>query len=136
MKKFILSFTILFVLTGFSTPAGKGIDFFKGSWKEALAESKKTGKPVFIDVYATWCGPCKKLQSSFKNKEAGEYFNKNFINVRVNGETAAGNELMSRYAVNSYPTLLILDANGKQLARATGYMKPYILVNFGRRVIP
>ncbi len=129
---------MLFVLlTGFSTtPAVRGIDFYKGSWKQALAESKRTGKPVFVDVYATWCGPCKKLKASFRDKQVGEYYNRNFINVRVDGETSDGAELMHRYGVRSYPTLLILDGNGRQLARTSGFMKPHILINFGRRVIP
>ncbi|HEX9980993.1 MAG TPA: thioredoxin family protein [Flavobacterium sp.] len=131
---------LFFLLTPFATvketTAGKGIDFFEGTFKEALAEAKKSGKPVFIDFYATWCGPCKKLKKTFRDKAVGDYFNKNFINISVDGETAEGARLLNQFRVNSYPTLLIVNADGKQLTKSTGYLEPYILINFGRRIVP
>jgi thiol:disulfide interchange protein len=145
MKKCI---TLLFVyclgslFLSFTVPtkevkAAKGIDFFKGTFQEALALAEKEQKHVFVDVYATWCGPCKQLKrTTFKDKEVGEYFNKNFINIAIDGETEEGDKILSRYNIRSYPTLLILDAKGRVLTRQTGFMKPYILINFGRRVVP
>jgi len=131
---------LLIGLCGFvdhDAPHGSGIQFFKGSFKEALAQSKIQKKPVFVDVYAKWCGPCKKLKKrTFKDEEVGNYFNKNFINVTVDGETAEGAQLLERYAIRSYPTLLIVDNQGNVKTRASGYMEPYILINFGRRIIP
>ena len=50
-----------------------GIRFFEGSWAEALAESKKTGKPIFMDCYTVWCVPCKKLAKEvFTKPEIGD----------------------------------------------------------------
>ncbi|MEZ4839047.1 MAG: hypothetical protein R2782_07815 [Flavobacterium sp.] len=66
----------------------------------------------------------------------GAYFNKNFINIAIDGETEEGDKILNRYDIRSYPTLLILDTKGHVLARQTGFMKPYILINFGRRVVP
>ena len=63
----------------------QGIEFFHGTWKEALDESSKQGKAIFVDAYAKWCGPCKRMAATtFKDNEVGEYFNKNFINVKMN----------------------------------------------------
>jgi thiol:disulfide interchange protein len=140
MKKtaiFILLMT-LWVTVGFKDAGGgKGIQFFKGTMAEALTKAKEQQKPIFIDVYATWCGPCKELKrSTFKDKEVGEYFNKNFINIAVDGDTKEGIKVLQDYDVRSYPTLLIIDSGAKQLAKAEGFMKPHILVNFGRRVVP
>ncbi|MGK4568218.1 thioredoxin family protein [Flavobacterium sp. 3HN19-14] len=118
-------------------PSGSGITFFKGTYSQALAASAKTKKPLFVDVYATWCGPCKQLKrESFKDKAVGEYFNKNFVCFSIDGETEEGRILRKVYNIDSYPTLLITDATGKQLARTEGFMKPYILINFRRRVVP
>lgn len=39
-----------------------GIQFFNGTWEEALALAEKESKPIFLDVYAVWCGPCKALK--------------------------------------------------------------------------
>ena len=113
-----------------------GIDFLSGDWTAALALAKAENKPIFVDVYATWCGPCKKLKSTFKDPEVGAYFNKNFVNIRIDGETQDGIQFRNRYQINSYPTLLIVDYDGKVKTRAQGFMKPYILINFGRRIKP
>lgn len=134
----ILSFIPLtsFQTNTFESGQGKGIDFFKGSWEEALQKAKDENKHLFIDFYATWCGPCKQLKKTFKDKEVGAYFNKNFINISIDGETKEGRELMYQYGLNSYPTLLIVDSNGNVKTKSTGFMKPYILINFGRRIVP
>lgn len=115
----------------------KGIAFFKGSWEEALIKAKEENKYIFIDFYTTWCGPCKKLKrTSFKDPEVGTYFNKNFINLSIDAESREGIEIARRYGVSSYPTLVITDHTGKQKTRTTGFKKPYILINFGRRIVP
>ena len=55
---FVLSFSNLFA---YSIEEEKGIQFFKGTWNELLAEAKKQNKPIFVDIYTTWCRPCKVL---------------------------------------------------------------------------
>jgi len=116
---------------------GKGIRFFKGTFQEALAASQETNKPIFIDVYASWCSPCKQLKrQTFSDAAVGAYFNSNFICLSIDGETEEGSRLRSLYAVRSYPTLLITDGNAKLLTRSAGFMKPYILINFGKRIVP
>jgi thiol:disulfide interchange protein len=122
---------------GFADSAkSNGIVFFEGSFKDALAQSQQTKKPVFIYVYASWCGTCKQLKKNFKDEAVGNYYNANFIPFAIDGEKPEGVSIMKRYNIKSYPTLLIVDSNAKQLARTTGFMKPYILINFGRRVVP
>lgn len=148
--KYILSISVLLLLgvtfASFSSKSedetnsnstSKGIDFFKGSYAEALEQAKNENKHVFLDVYATWCGPCKMLKKqTFKDEEVGNYYNKNFINIAIDGETEEGRKLMSYYNINSYPTLLIVDSDGKVKTRHSGFMKPHILVNFGKRIVP
>jgi thioredoxin 1 len=98
--------------------------------------AKKENKYLFIDFYATWCGPCKQLKKSFKDKEIGAYYNKNFINISIDGETKEGRELMYRYQIESYPTLLIVDFKGNVRTKSIGVLKFYILINFGKRIVP
>lgn len=104
---------------------------------EALDKARKENKPVFLDVYASWCGPCKKLKkSTFKDEEVGEYFNKNFICVAIDGETEEGKAILDKYKVRSYPTLIIADYEGNMRTKTTGFVKPHILINFGKRIVP
>lgn len=139
-----LLFIVTFAIYSFKDPntkanenSAEGIDFFKGTFEEALEKAKKENKPIFLDVYASWCGPCKMLKKhTFSDKEVGDYYNANFINIAIDGETKQGRQLVNQFQVRSYPTLLIIDKNGKQLTRQVGFVKPHILVNFGKRIVP
>jgi len=63
---------------------GQGIQFMEGSWSEVLARAKEEKKEVFVDIYTTWCGPCKKLDATtFKNPDLGKYINENFIAYKI-----------------------------------------------------
>ena len=73
---------------------------------------------------------------SFKDAKVGEYYNKNFINVTIDAESREGIKIARRYGISSYPTLIITDYNGKPRTKTTGFKKPYILINFGRRIVP
>lgn len=116
-----------------SLPSGaEGIRFIEGDWKTALAEAKKQKKMIFLDAYASWCGPCKLLKSkTFIDKSAGDFFNTNYINVAVDMEKGDGPALARQYGVNAYPTLIITDSLGTILTYTKGYISPEQLIDFG-----
>src|SRR5437588_10800403 len=65
----------------------KKIIFIENAWDEALKQAAAQNKYIFVDAYASWCGPCKMLKlTTFKNNKAAEFFNKNFINVAIDME--------------------------------------------------
>src|SRR5579862_9845140 len=95
----------------------EGIQFFTGTWSDALKEAAKENKPVFLDIFATWCGPCKALKkNTFSDKDVAQYFNANFINVELDGEVGDGKALAQQYHIPGYPSLFIMDKNGKLLS--------------------
>lgn len=112
---------------------GQGIKFIEANWKKALEEAKKQNKLIFLDAYASWCGPCKLLKkNTFPDKDAGEFFNNNFINVAIDMEKGDGPALTEKYGVNAYPTLIIADADGNIITYTQGYMRPKQLIDFGK----
>ena len=114
--------------------AEPGIRFIEADWKKALAEAKKQHKLIFLDAYASWCGPCKLLKKkTFPDKEAGEFFNANYINVAIDMEKGDGPALGEKFAVNAYPTLRIIDADGNILTYTKGYMNAKQLIEFGEQ---
>ncbi|AUD02542.1 thioredoxin fold domain-containing protein [Spirosoma pollinicola] len=99
-----------------------GIVFFKGSWKDVLAEAKHQNKPVFLDVYTSWCPPCKRMaKEAFPNPKVGTKFNVHFINYQLDAEKGEGIQLAKQFAVASYPTALYIAPNGDLIYRAVGY---------------
>ena len=87
----------------------------------ALAKAKKTNKVVFIDFYTTWCAPCKMMeQSVFRDEDVANYLNDNCISIRVNAEKGKGPDRKIEYVVDAYPTMLVYNANGDEVARKQG----------------
>ena len=77
----------------------------------------KSEKPVLIDFFATWCGPCKSLAPILKQVKdsLGERITILKIDVDKN------QELSSKYQVRGVPTMILFQ-NGKQLWRQSGVL--------------
>jgi thioredoxin-related protein len=111
----------------------KGIQFIEADWNKALQEAKKHNKLIFLDAYASWCGPCKLLKKkTFPDKSAGDFFNRNFINVAIDMEKGDGPALSGKFRISAYPTLIIADAEGNVVTYTQGYLKPGQLIEFGK----
>ena len=134
----LASFTIALLLVSAKkgskyTVIDKGIKFEKKGWEYALAEAKTKNKLVFLDAFTSWCGPCKLLKNTtFTDKAAGDFFNKNFINVTVDMEKGIGISLAKKYNVDAYPTLIIADSEGNVVTYTKGYISPEQLIEFGK----
>lgn len=102
--------------------ANKGIQFFEGTLKEAIAQAKKEGKFVFFDAYASWCGPCKTMEKEvFTDSAVAKYFNEKFVSIRIDMEKGEGPELAKKYpSINGYPSLLFLNNNGMPVKTVLG----------------
>lgn len=132
MKKLLL---LLFAVGLSCSVFAQGMKFEKGTFDEALAKAKKENKYVFMDAYTKWCGPCKALNKNvFPAKEAGDYFNKRFVNIKIDWESEEGKKLSSKYIVNGYPTLFCLDSDGKVLHSWSGGGNVERLINEAKRV--
>lgn len=115
----------LLVMLSFSSYAAddKGIRFSQGSWSEILSEAKKQNKLIFVDIYTTWCGPCKTMATKvFTDPKVGEKFNESFINYKIDAEQGEGINLAKNYAITAYPTYLFVNENGELVYRALGAM--------------
>ncbi|MDQ3142948.1 MAG: thioredoxin family protein [Bacteroidota bacterium] len=113
-----------------------GINFFHGKFEEALAQAKKENKLIFMDAFTTWCGPCKRMSASvFPDPAVGEYYNANFINIKVDMEKTEGPSLAGKYAVASYPTLLYIDGDGKVIHRTAGARPADAFIELGKEAL-
>lgn len=96
---------------------------FGKNYEKALAKAKSENKLVFMDAYATWCGPCKWMSANmFTKNEVADFYNEKFVNLKVDMEKGDGPELAKKYGVRAYPTLLFLDSEGNMVHKKVGAM--------------
>jgi len=146
MRNMRLTFGVLFFLIIGFTYAQDSINWM--SMNEALEAQKKEPKKIFMDVYTTWCGPCKMLdRNTFSDKNVIEYINENYYAVKFNAE---GNESVTyqdftytnpnyrperrgrnsqhlfahALKVNAYPTLVFFKENEDLIQAVPGYRTP------------
>ncbi len=113
-----------------------GIQFIHQNWDKALQQAKEQNKLIFIDIYATWCGPCKLLQKkTFTDQKVADFFNENFINLSIDAEKTIGPELAQKFAIQGYPTLIVADATGKAVLFTMGFVEPDNLLYFAREAL-
>lgn len=143
--KYLITIT-LFVFT-IQTLTAQKINWL--TMDAALEAQKQDPRPIMIDMYTNWCGPCKMLdRNTFQNKDVASYINKNYYAVKFNAE---GNEEVlyagqkftnpsydpakanrrnsahqfTRYmSVSAYPTIVFLDEGAELLTAIKGYRTP------------
>ena len=116
--------------------------------EEALEAQTLNPKPIVIDVYTKWCGPCKMLdQNTFNDPRVKQYLYENYYPVKFDAESPdtvqfAGNTFsnpdyvpnqpgrngvhqFARYLnVNAYPTLFFMDKAAQPVGPLSGYRTP------------
>ena len=112
---------------------------------EALEAQKKDPKPIFMDVYTDWCGPCKMLdKNTFHDASIVELVSKVFYAVKFNAEgnesvtfkgitytnpsydaTKKGRNSVHEFTkflkVQGYPTMYMIGDNGEIMTNILGY---------------
>ncbi len=83
-------------------------------------------------MYTNWCTYCKQMdQSTFSTKEAGDYYNEHFINIRYDALKTDGIQIRKSYALLGFPTFLYLDPNGSVLLKTAGFQEKEIFIRNG-----
>jgi thioredoxin-related protein len=150
MKKTLLILILLISsisFQGFIKPKS-GEDMVKWyTFGEAVELSKKNPKIIMVDIYTTWCGPCKLMDANtFHNPVVAKYINEHFYPVKFNAETRDTVKFNGFSFVNStpvggkrgahdfaisildskvmYPSLVFLNEELKRLQIIQGYQEP------------
>ncbi|MFT6921212.1 MAG: thioredoxin-related protein [Crocinitomicaceae bacterium] len=132
----LIAFTLNF--NGFSQESDEatGIQFVTGTWEEVVAIAKKEKKPIFVDAFTTWCGPCKWMaKTTFKDAAVATFMTENFISFKMDMEKGEGIEFAKKNEVRVYPTLLYFDSKGEFIHRAAGALKAEAFIETGRTAL-
>jgi thioredoxin 1 len=97
--------------------AQKAAHWTDANFKENLAKAKAAGKPVFVDFYAEWCGPCI-MAAPIVDKLAGQLADKiEIVKVDVDENITTARE----YGVMSIPTVVTFNAEGEVAETKVGF---------------
>ena len=88
------------------------------TYEQAVTQGKQQRKPVMVDVMASWCGSCKKLDRDVWTREDVGKLSRGFVAVKVDGDKRP--DVKSKHTVSGYPTTLFLSPEGKELGRVRG----------------
>jgi thiol:disulfide interchange protein len=102
----------------------KSVEFFQGTFEEALGKAGQKKVPVFIDFYTDWCGWCKVLDAKvYTDPAVRDLFEKRFVAMKLNAEDKGeGTDLAKKFKVRGYPTAVIVDPASKgEVDRIVGF---------------
>ena len=135
-------FRLIFVLMGFLATQVYAQELaFKvlesqNDWLEAKKQASETGKFLFLDIYAVWCGPCKLMDTEvYSDSAVGDYYNSKFINLKVDGESEFGRVLASKYQLKGYPSLYFISNEGELISVLVGFMESAAFIEAGRIIV-
>lgn len=95
-------------------------------YQSALKRAKAEKKVIFMDLWTEWCPPCQHLQKNvFPTAEASAALVKvvpfsSLVQKRDGTPVAEGTRLAEQFKLSGFPTLVILDADGKEIRRKVG----------------
>ncbi|MBU2046368.1 MAG: thioredoxin fold domain-containing protein, partial [Bacteroidetes bacterium] len=103
------------------------------TWNDVLKQAEKENKYIFLDIYTTWCAPCKVMSKEiFPQQNVGRFFNQNFINVALQFDTTKNDneevknwyaeveKIKVKYKIDSYPTYLFFNQSGELVYEILG----------------
>ncbi len=125
INRLLLLAILSFVGTAYTVAQNQGIHFEEStSWKKIVKTAKAEKRLIFVDCYADWCGPCKKLASEvFPQAKVADFFNANFVNASFNVEkNEEAKKLAREWQVSALPTLMFIDPETEQpVHKLVGY---------------
>lgn len=129
MKKLAL-FSSLFIG---ALALAQGIKFEDSNFATILAKAKKENKLIFVDAYASWCGPCKLMvKNIFPLQTVGDFYNSHFVNAKIDMEKGEGVGLAKKYNVKAFPTYLFINGDGEEVHRTLGYVEEKDFIQFAK----
>ena len=128
---------LLLVLIVSSTAFSQGIEFRKERYAEVLKMAKEQNKLVFIDIYTSWCGPCKHMADNiFPLPKVGEYYNTYFLNLQLDAEKSEDGKMVAKsFGVSAYPTFLFVNGDGELVYRFLGGKSEDMFIKEGEKAV-
>ncbi|HVS97795.1 MAG TPA: DUF255 domain-containing protein [Puia sp.] len=123
-----------------------GIDFDTASdWQAIRSTASEENKLIFIDLYATWCAPCKFMDREvYPNDAVAAEYNAHFVSIRLQADSTKhdpprtrrlrrlSDSLLRCQHVNGFPYYLFLTPDGKIVHKSIGVKSVLQFVQMGK----
>lgn len=100
------------------------IDWRKGDVLAAFAEAADTGKPILLYWGAEWCPPCHRLRAGLFMEPAFIARTRDFVAVYLDGDTEGAQRWGDHFAIQGYPTIILLRPDQSEITRLSGGEEP------------
>jgi thioredoxin-related protein len=138
----LVAILFVFLFTFVVNAQTGGVKFqLLSNWKQVKARAKQENKYIFVDFYATWCGPCKAMDKDvYPSDNLGIIANDKFISIRIQQDKTSSDNvaIKSWYAdadsltkvfnITSLPTLLFFSPDAELINKTAGYQDETRLV--------
>ena len=115
---------------GAVTAKDEHVGWLQQDYEGALSQAKAGGKLVLVDIYADWCAQCKELdEKTWSDPTVKAWIAQNAVALRLDTD-ARRKDLAGALRIQSYPTVLLLDAEGREQRRLLGFHKPEGMLAF------
>ena len=121
MKHVALFLLLIGLATETSPSFGKSIEWIR-DYHQGRVMALRDLKPVLLDFWASWCGPCLKMDRETYNNRRVVQFDEVLHFIQVDLDRAP--EVASRYGIDSIPALILLDPFGNEIGRRGGFVGP------------
>lgn len=112
--------TLLLAFVGLLCTSAMAEDGWLDNLDDALKQAESEKKLVLVDFTATWCGWCTKLKEEvFSKDEFTQYVADKFVLVAIDADK--NKELVDKYGVQGFPTIMVLDGEGKEVHKIVGF---------------
>lgn len=124
MKKIILLLAVLVAVPLIARDFPKNSPKFEKSYRSAISDAKKTGKPVILVFSASWCPPCQEMKKSvYPSKEVQEFHDK-FVWAYLDVDDSSNEKAGKTYGVEGIPHIQFVDSEGKAIDKQVGGTSP------------
>ena len=111
------------VTAGFMGNVARAAEGWRSDFDAARQEAARAGKPLLVHFGATWCGPCRQMETTvFTQPQVAQILNHDIVAVKIDVDQHQA--LSSRFGIEVLPCDIFLEPGGDRIVESKGYRNP------------